>query len=303
MIIRALTALVFLAFAAVSQAATLKEGPLSATVPEAVGEGDPFLVEVRLDNQVEKVTVEWLGKAVDVTMAKREGAFRGEVLLGAGLGCPHGEQTIVVEAVRPNRRELVLGKIRVDAVEFPEQRLKLPPKMVTPSKEDSARIKREQEMITKALSEVSPRRFWSFPFARPVPGDVTSAFGLRRVLNGQPRSPHSGLDLDGKTGDAVAAANQGKVILVGDFYFNGKSVFVDHGQGVISMYFHLSRVDVSLGQHVERGHQVGQVGASGRATGPHLHFGMKILGQAVDPTPLFTAGSAFAQGRGAKGGS
>ncbi|WP_243363377.1 M23 family metallopeptidase [Fundidesulfovibrio terrae] len=301
MIIRALVALLFLAFAAVSQAATLVEGPLSVTVPEAVGEGAPFLVEVRLQNQVEKVTVEWLGKTVDVTMNRREGAFRGEVLLGAGLGCPHGEQTLVVEALRPNRREMVLGKITVNAVDFPEQRLKLPPKMVTPSKDDLARIKREQELITKALAGITPRRFWSFPFLRPVPGEVTSAFGLRRILNGQPRSPHSGLDLDGKTGDPVAAANQGKVVLVGDFYFNGKSVFIDHGQGVISMYFHLSRVDVVLGQYVERGHQVGQVGASGRATGPHLHFGMKILGQAVDPTPLFTAESA--EGLGGKGGS
>ena len=296
MIARALTILIFLAFAFAAQAATLTEGPLSVTVPDAVGEGDPFLVEVRLENQVEKVTVEWLGKAVDVTMAKRGGTFRGEVLLGAGLGCPHGEQTIVVEALRPGRRELVLGKIRVDAVDFPEQRLNLPPKMVTPTQENLARIKREQEQINKALAEISPRRFWSFPFLRPVPGDVTSAFGLRRILNGQPRSPHSGLDLDGKTGDQVCAANQGKVLLIGDFYFNGKSVFLDHGQGVISMYFHLSRVDVVLGQSVERGHQVGLVGASGRATGPHLHFGMKILGQAVDPTPLFTAGSGFDRG-------
>ena len=301
MILRTILTILVLALASFSHAATLTEGPLSVTVPDTVGEGQPFLVEVRLENQVEKVSVEWMGKTAEVTMAKQGGLFRGEMLLGAGLGTAHGAQTIVVEALRPNRREMVLGKIQVTPVEFPEQRLSLPKKMVTPSKENLARIKREQELITAALAVVSARKFWSFPFKRPVPGEVTSAFGLRRILNGQPRSPHSGIDFDAQTGDPVLAANQGKVILTGDFYFNGKSVFVDHGQGVVTMYFHLSRIDVGYGQHIERGHTVGQAGATGRATGPHLHFGMKILGQAVDPMPLFTAGGPF--DRPAKGGS
>ncbi|MBI4961524.1 MAG: M23 family metallopeptidase [Desulfovibrio sp.] len=301
MILRTLLALLMLALACVAHGATLTEGPLSVTVPESVGEGQPFLVQVSLTNQVEKVSVEWMGKTADVTMTKQGGVFRGEILLGVGLGTAHETQTIVVEALRPNRREMVLGKIKVTPVEFPEQRLSLPSKMVTPSKENLARIKREQEQINAALAVISPRKFWSFPFRRPVPGEVTSAFGLKRILNGQPRNPHSGIDFNAQTGDPVLAANQGKVILTGDFYFNGKSVFVDHGQGVITMYFHLSRIDVGYGQHVERGQTIAQVGSTGRSTGPHLHFGMKILGQAVDPMPLFTAGGPF--DRTAKGGS
>jgi len=301
MILRALLSLMLLALTATAQAAVLTEGPLSVTVPESVGEGQVFLVEVSLQNQVETVLVEWMGRTTEVTMAKRGNAFKGELLLGAGLGTKHASQTILVEALRPNRREMVLGKIAVTAVPFPEQRLSLPPSMVTPSKENLARIKREQEQVSAVLAVASPRKFWNFPFLRPVPGEVTSAFGLRRILNGQPRSPHSGIDFDAMMADPVLAANQGRVALTGDFYFNGKSVFLDHGQGVYTMYFHLSRIDVTPGQHVERGHLVGLVGSTGRSTGPHLHFGMKILGQSVDPMPLFTAGGAF--DRQAKGGS
>jgi len=301
MILRALLALLLLAVTATAQAAVLTEGPLSVTVPESVGEGQVFLVEVSLTNQVETVLVEWMGRTTEVTMSKRGNAFKGELLLGAGLGTKHAPQTILVEALRPNRREMVLGKIAVTAVPFPEQRLSLPPSMVTPSKENLARIKREQEQVNAVLAVASSRKFWNFPFLRPVPGEVTSAFGLRRILNGQPRSPHSGIDFDAMAADPVLAANQGRVALTGDFYFNGKSVFLDHGQGVYTMYFHLSRIDVTPGQHVERGHLVGLVGSTGRSTGPHLHFGMKILGQSVDPMPLFTAGGAF--DRQAKGGS
>jgi len=297
----ALLALLILTCAHPATAVTLTEGPLSAVVPETLTEGQPFLVEVTLTNQVEKVSVEWLGKATEVVMSRRDNVFKGDLLLGAGLGIKPGSYTLLVEAVRAGRRELVLGKVQVSAGDFPEQSLSLPAKMVTPSKEDLARIKREQVVITQALGQFTARRFWSFPFLRPVPGEVTGAFGLQRILNGQPRAPHSGVDFEAALGDEVHAANQGRVILSGDFFFNGKSVFVDHGQGVITMYFHLSRIDVSSGQYIERGHVVGLVGATGRATGPHLHFGMKILDQTVDPMPLFTAGGPF--DRAAKGGS
>ncbi|GFK95558.1 Murein DD-endopeptidase MepM [Fundidesulfovibrio magnetotacticus] len=295
-VLRALAALVLLLMSAAPLRAadqTLVEGPLTVVVPESVGVGQPFVAEVRLVNQVEKVTAEWQGRVVEVLMSKRGREFRGEVLLAAGLEVQPGSHSLVVEAVRPARREMVLGKIEVTPTAFPEQRLNLPPSTVTPSKENLARIKREQALIAKAMNEAGDRRFWSFPFLRPVPGEVTSAFGLRRILNGQPRSPHTGIDFDAQKGDPVHVANQGKVILTGDFFFNGLSVFIDHGQGVVSMYFHLSAVSVRTGQHLERGQLVGLVGSTGRSTGPHLHFGMKVLGQSVDPMPLFTAGGPF----------
>jgi len=125
---------------------------------------------------------------------------------------------------------------------------------------------------------------------RPVPGEISSAFGLRRVFNGQPRSQHKGLDLRGSAGTSVLAAADGTVALVEELYFSGNVVYVDHGLGLFSMYAHLSAFDVRPGQRVSRGQVLGRVGSTGRSTGPHLHLGCYVLGTAVDPVPLMEAG-------------
>lgn len=272
-----------------SLAATFAQSGLSVGVPDSIGEGQPFVADIAAPASASAVRVEWLGKFLEVQLELSGGVKACRILLGAGIGTPHGAQTIRVSTAGPAGEITVLGSVRVTAVAFPEQRLTLPKKMVNPSKADQERIKREQELMSRALSEVTPRRLWNLPFVRPVPGEVTSAFGLKRILNGQPRNSHTGLDLDGVTGEPALAAADGRVSLTGDFYYNGKSVFVDHGQGVISMYFHLSSVDVREGQTVRAGQMVGKVGSTGRSTGPHLHLGLKILGQSVDPTALFPA--------------
>lgn len=124
------------------------------------------------------------------------------------------------------------------------------------------------------------------PFLSPVDGLLSSSFGRRRVLNGERRSPHSGLDIAADTGTPVANPAPGTVTLVGDFYFNGNSVFVDHGGGLISMMCHLSRIDVADGQRVARGDVLGLVGATGRVTGPHLHWSVSMNGNRVDPVQV-----------------
>lgn len=276
-------------FLSTSSAATFSQSGLSVTVPDAVGEGQPFVADITAPASASTVRVEWLGKFLEAPLELSGGSKTCRILLGAGLGTAHGAQALRITVVGQTGEFPVLGSVRITPMAFPEQRLALPKKMVTPSKADQERIKREQEIMSRALAEITPRRLWNLPFARPLPGEVTSAFGLKRILNGQPRNAHTGLDLDGATGDPALAAANGRVSLTGDFYYNGKSVFVDHGQGVISMYFHLSNVDVSEGQTVRAGQPVGKVGSTGRSTGPHLHFGLKILGQSVDPTVLFTA--------------
>jgi len=288
-----------------ARAGVFTSGALSVSLPDEVAEGQPFLVEIGVAGPAERVQLEWLGRSVEISLAREGASSRGLALLGVGLDVQPGEQLLSVETAGGQRRERLQGKVRVVPGSFPEQRLNLPKDMVTPSKENLARIKREQELVAKAVSATSPLRLWSLPMQRPVPGVVTSAFGLRRILNGQPRSPHSGLDLDGTSGEPVLSAGRGRVALTGDFYYNGKSVFIDHGNGVFSMYFHLSALDVADGQLVERGQAVGKVGATGRATGPHLHFGLKILGQNVDPTSLFDSGvpSANTNGGTSKGGT
>jgi murein DD-endopeptidase MepM/ murein hydrolase activator NlpD len=124
------------------------------------------------------------------------------------------------------------------------------------------------------------------PFLQPVAGPLSSSFGRRRVLNGEPRSPHSGLDIAANTGTPIQAPAAGVVTLTGDFYFNGNTVFVDHGHGLISMMCHLSRIDVTEDQTVSRGDILGLVGATGRVTGPHLHWSVSMNGNRVDPVQV-----------------
>lgn len=154
---------------------------------------------------------------------------------------------------------------------------------VTP---DAARLKRIQQELaeqTAAYQTFSPRQPSNLLFDRPVEGRLSSAFGLRRFFNGEERNPHSGLDFAAPAGAQIRAPAAGKVILIGNYFFNGKTVFVDHGQGLISMFCHLSAIDVNVGDDLERGANVGKVGATGRATGPHLHWNVSLNNARVDP--------------------
>jgi len=129
----------------------------------------------------------------------------------------------------------------------------------------------------------------------PVDGELGSGFGLRRIINEAPRSPHSGQDIKAAAYTPVVSSNRGKVALVGEFFFGGNSVFIDHGQGLYTMYFHLSRVNVREGDVVRRGDTVGLVGSTGRALGPHLHWGARISGARVDPLLLVKATASLAE--------
>ena len=133
----------------------------------------------------------------------------------------------------------------------------------------------------------TPKQMWELPFIRPVPGTVSSPFGVRRFFNGKPRKPHSGVDFRGPTGTPIKATAAGTVKIVDDFYFSGKIIYIDHGAGVVSVYCHLSEMLVKEGQHVVAGEVIGKVGATGRVTGPHLHFGVAVQGTMVDALPLF----------------
>ncbi len=167
---------------------------------------------------------------------------------------------------------------------YPTEHLKLPPKMVTFPPKILARVRREIKIIRQALSKTEEGLCrWEGDFGLPVAGRLSSPFGLRRILNGEPRSPHGGVDLAVPLGTPVRAAQEGRVILVGEFYLPGKVVILTHGCGVYTYYAHLSRVLVKEGQRVRKGEIIALSGASGRATGPHLHFGLYLSGVKVDP--------------------
>jgi murein DD-endopeptidase MepM/ murein hydrolase activator NlpD len=195
---------------------------------------------------------------------------------------------LTLERRRGGARETIA--VRVGAFDYPVQRLTLPKGQVDLSPQDLARVERENREVAALWGRRGPRRF-TLPLAPPLdPLPSGGRFGSRRVINGQPRSPHGGADYSVAAGTPVRAAADGTVALVGDHFFSGNSVFVDHGDGLVTMYFHLSRVDVKAGAPVRRGETLGAVGATGRATGAHLHFGVRWRGARVDPAQLIDPG-------------
>lgn len=179
------------------------------------------------------------------------------------------------------------GKLSVAKRSFPVERLTVPQTMVDLDPETERRAVAESTQLATLYRTITPERLWRGKFTKPVgtpaPG---TGFGARRIINGQPRSPHSGIDFSAARGTPVVAANAGRVALVAEFFFPGRLVILDHGLGLYTLYFHLDAASVVEGERVERGQTIGTVGATGRATGPHLHFGAQVGGARVDPSTL-----------------
>jgi murein DD-endopeptidase MepM/ murein hydrolase activator NlpD len=179
------------------------------------------------------------------------------------------------------------GRVKLQGRDFPVQQLTLPPAVVDLDPETERRALAEGERLRTLYRMVTPERFWRGRFVRPVGGeDPGTGFGARRIINGRPRSAHAGMDYAASRGTPVVAANDGRVALVADFFFPGRLVVIDHGLGLYTLYFHLEEIAVAQGDRVTRGQTIGAVGATGRATGPHLHFGAQVGPARVDPATL-----------------
>ena len=215
----------------------------------------------------------------------------GHAIVGIAADAPPGERQVI--AVTPNGEQVL--RFEVVAKRFPEQRLTIDnPRMVNPLPEDLARHRRERVIQDAAYASRTTTRDGLAPFHQPVQGIVTSPFGFRRILNGEPRARHSGLDIAADTGTPVRAPAPATVAAVGDYFFNGKTVLLDHGGGLVTMYCHLHRVDVAVGDEVARGDTFAAVGETGRATGPHLHWTVSLRDVRVDPVQLMAVFSALA---------
>ena len=205
-------------------------------------------------------------------------------VIGIPLSAPLAARHVVVRTAT-GRREI---EFDVGEKHYASQSLKVAPAKVDLSPQDLARVNRELVQIDHALNRWSDEQPQSLRMEQPVPGVRSSSFGLRRIFNGQSRNPHSGMDIAAPIGTPVKVPIAGTVIDTGNFFFNGNTVFVDHGRGLISMYCHLSAIDVTPGQRVAAGSVLGKVGMTGRVTGPHLHWALSLNRAWVDPE-LFVA--------------
>jgi len=234
--------------------------------------GGIALVELGVGADQPMPRVRYLDRQISVL--NRDGKWLA--MVGIPLDTEAGIQALLV-----NDKEI---KFQVNDKEYATQHLTISNKrQVNPNEQDMERITAERVRINKALASWSNNDPLKRDFVPPVDGERTSSFGLRRFFNGEPRNPHSGMDIDGNEGDPIVSPGAGTIVETGDFFFNGNTVFVDHGQGLVTMYCHLSRIDVKPGQTVEAGDTLGLVGSTGRVTGPHLHWSVSLNQAMVNP--------------------
>jgi murein DD-endopeptidase MepM/ murein hydrolase activator NlpD len=261
------------------------EKPLQITHrARAVAPGEVVLVEVRSPVALQEVRGEWLGHAVTFFST---GPQRWEGLAPIDLAARAGRQTLAVNAKTADGRVLKQSyPIVIAARVFPARKISVDPRFVDPPADALPRIEQERKTTEAIFAQTTAERFWKDPFVVPVPGLATSSFGRRTILNGQPRGQHSGTDFQAPSGTPVVAPNRGRVVLAADQYFAGQTIIIDHGLGVYSYLAHLSEFSVTEGTIVERGQKIALSGSSGRVTGPHLHWTMRLGSARVDPLSL-----------------
>ncbi|UCF67496.1 MAG: M23 family metallopeptidase [Acidobacteriota bacterium] len=256
----------------------------------ALTAGEPVRVVVEAPMPLSRLEARWLDQ--DVFMVREPVMLPSEAERWTGWGLipldqRAGETLLEVEGI-DLAGQLVRAALALAIVpkEFPIEHLSVASRYVEPPREVAERLAREREQLRELYARRTPRTVSDQPFVRPVAGEATSVFGTRRFFNDQPRSPHPGLDLRAATGTPVKASGAGIVVLAGDLYYSGKTVLIDHGGGLFTIYAHLSAIEVEEGGEVEAGDRIALSGATGRVTGPHLHWGAKIGERPCDPRAL-----------------
>ena len=242
-------------------------------------------VQLRFPNEpgMTAVETEWQQKKVPFVRVGDEWV----TVIGVDLDVKPGEYkadvSLKFQDGRTDKREAFVD---VQPTSYPTTQLTVEERFVELNPRDLARANRETKEINAIFSSVTSNILWAKPFSVPIPGETGRNFGHRRVFNGEPRAPHAGADLRAKTGTPIRSANRGRVVLAKNLFFTGNTVIVDHGLGIYLLYAHLSRIDVKPGAIVEDGQLIGLAGATGRVTGPHLHWAVRIQGARVDPFSL-----------------
>ena len=250
--------------------------PTQSAIP-----GGVVIVPLSVDTMV-KPKVMYRDRQVAVVQYERKWV----AIVGVPLSAKIGAQTLSILQNGKTSKTLFY----IEGKAYPTQHITIRDKRkVNPNKLDMTRIKSESEVINAALSHWTDKSVLPLPFLWPIEGRVSGLYGRRRVFNGQPRRPHSGMDIAAPTGTQVHAPAEGTIREVGNYFFNGKTIFIDHGQGLVTIFCHLDRTDVVSGQTVRQGEVIGTVGMSGRVTGPHLHLGVSLNDTRVEPRLFFPA--------------
>ena len=268
------------------------QAPAVSLTPAVVEAGSPELirVDVPADTTTDttgdtKIEGEWLGQKLAFFWSRDRHAWYA--LAGVDVEGPPGPSNLGIRAVSKNSSATDLSRsIDIHEAHYRTGTLTVSPKFVQPPAEESARIKAEIELKAKVFAASAPEPLWSGDFRAPVHAPPTDSFGTRRTFNGQLASVHKGMDFRAPTGTVVRAGNSGVVVLARPLYFEGNCVVIDHGLGLYTISMHLSRIDVHEGQHVSLGERVGLSGATGRVTGPHLHWAVRWQNAYLDPAKL-----------------
>jgi murein DD-endopeptidase MepM/ murein hydrolase activator NlpD len=269
---------------------------LKLSAPQA-SQGSLILAVVRSQKSFREVTGKWNERDVyfwegGSTAAAHRSThnYVNEALLGVDLEKAPGDYEFSVSATMENGEHAeCTAALTVRAGKFATESLTVQKQFVEPNEQQAQRAVAEQEKLRQIFGHITPEKLWHGPFRLPLSGGVRGTnFGKRRILNGQPRSPHTGADFPAPTGTPIHTTQSGRVVLAEELYFSGNTVIIDHGLGIYSLYGHLSATDVAVGDSVKAGAIIGKVGATGRVTGPHLHWGVTVNKARVNPIQLVT---------------
>jgi murein DD-endopeptidase MepM/ murein hydrolase activator NlpD len=264
-------------------AAAAPPEPTVSVSPARPPQGGIAVLLVRSERPLETLSVARKGVFLEGEAGGK--VFRG--LAGVDFEAKSGKGSIRFEAVGADGRAFSFSRaIPVAARRFPSEPLRVDPRYVEPPPSEAARIAAERERVARVWETGEARRLWHGPFRLPVAAPAGRNFGARRLFNGKTRSRHGGVDFAAPPGAPVTAPAPARVALAEDQYFSGGTVILDHGGGLFTTYFHLSAIGVAPGDLVDAGGEIGKVGATGRATGPHLHWGARLKGARIDPMSL-----------------
>ncbi|MFW6131240.1 MAG: M23 family metallopeptidase [Candidatus Aminicenantaceae bacterium] len=247
--------------------------------------GEVMLVKTKKEEQLRNVQISFLGKVFQ--MAENDNAEELISFVGIDLGLNSGFYDLKISFKnRQDEIEYIQKRIFIEEKQFPVKKLWVEERYVIPPEKEKERIQREHKKLKALYKKYTLEWLGEGKFVVPTEGKIFYNFGQRRILNNKPRSQHSGVDISAPTGTLVRASNSGKVVMADDLYFSGNTVIIDHGLGVFSLYCHLSEILVKKGEPVKKSDIIGKIGATGRVTGPHLHWGFKVSGSRVDPFSL-----------------